>query len=599
MSRHFTIGMAVAAALCFVLAGCGGGGGVSQSVVDQLQTELDATQAELDATQTELDTTQTELDTTQTELDEAEEETETVTETITEADKKREQQIADLAASIAALTTALAEQEAEAATPDDTTTGADDAEDDAEDEVVTTTPTPTPPTPTPQPPTTTTPTTQSAEATQRAERLLAAFGGPADTPAGTPVTALALTDSPVTITVPRPSSMRLVRGGYSTATLSGTGLRSATMALTGTGDSGKTVIYTDRELTRTLLDYYSNAKASAEAVEFRVDGTAGAGTAGLITIGTGGQNVADSVVTTKGIPAYVSVSHGLGGSVSATAKTQNGAIYTGDDAGDATRTLTREAASFSGSVHKVGGTFRCTGATNCMVTATGTYVDNDPDAVTTDENKLNAVILSVPGAAELVFRPSSAAATVSLCDDSVLCTAGTDIQYMKFGYWREDPVSPAGTYRFQAFAEIEGADASGVPTATYDGTAVGSYVEKDPSAAVDTYRQGDFVADVDLTADGTNVFGTIDDFVATPTGGSSAPKTASRWVVTLAPGANSGNVTLNLPGGSADDGQWATAFVDRHGNARADAVFPAVVGVFDARILNSVAIVGAFGATKR
>ena len=90
MSKHFAIGMAVAA-LCLVLAGCGGGSdGVSQSAHSQLQAELDALKAQ-----------------------QAEEAEEAKTETAAEetADKKREKQIADLAAAIAALTTALAEEE--------------------------------------------------------------------------------------------------------------------------------------------------------------------------------------------------------------------------------------------------------------------------------------------------------------------------------------------------------------------------------------------------------------------------------------------------------------------------------------------------------
>ena len=55
---------------------------------------------------------------------------------------------------------------------------------------------------------------------------------------------------------------------------------------------------------------------------------------------------------------------------------------------------------------------------------------------------------------------------------------------MVFGYWREDPASPASRYQFAAFAQVLGTLTPTVPAATYDGTAVGAYVEKDPSAAV-------------------------------------------------------------------------------------------------------------------
>ena len=58
-------------------------------------------------------------------------------------------------------------------------------------------------------------------------------------------------------TVPTRGSLLLERGSYRDATLGGSGRRSATMALTGTGDAGKTVVYTDRELNRELLKHYT------------------------------------------------------------------------------------------------------------------------------------------------------------------------------------------------------------------------------------------------------------------------------------------------------------------------------------------------------
>ena len=52
---------------------------------------------------------------------------------------------------------------------------------------------------------------------------------------------------------------------------------------------------------------------------------------------------------------------------------------------------------------------------------------------------------------------------------------------------------------------------------------MGAYVEKDPSAVVDTWRQGEFRAAVSLTATGEQgVTGTTDDFVTTPAGGSTS-----------------------------------------------------------------------------
>ena len=102
------------------------------------------------------------------------------------------------------------------------------------------------------------------------------------------------------------------------------------------------------------------------------------------------------------------------------------------------------------------------------------------------------------------FKPTSPTATIALYQGGPV---GVDTEYLMFGYWREDPTSPAGTYQFKTFAEVVAPSvfSGSVNTfaATYDGIAVGAYVEKDPNAAVDTYRQGEFTADVYLSATGT------------------------------------------------------------------------------------------------
>ena len=80
---------------------------------------------------------------------------------------------------------------------------------------------------------------------------------------------------------------------------------------------------------------------------------------------------------------------------------------------------------------------------------------------------------------------------------------------MVYGYWREDPTSPAADYHVDVFAQaINASSASPIPgtfTATYDGTAVGMYVEQDPNNAVDTHRQGEFTADVFLEVSNAGV----------------------------------------------------------------------------------------------
>ena len=501
---------------------------------------------------------------------------------------------------------------------------------------------------------------QSQEANQRAQKLKEAFplnpSPAADLDGdGTDEQPIAQVDSPVDITVPT-SSLTLTRGGYKTATLSGSGIRSATMALTSGADSGKTVVYTDRELTRTLLAHYGNQR-DPDAPQFNAVTNATIGNliiegAQIVTLNsniTGASIVGRSVTPSTG----VSFSHSLSPALSATAYTKNGrivpsieistiraqaraALTQGDDetkevfearvtaefstrlntamiagpmdgvgtnVGDVNRVLTAEDDAFSGSVHGVSGQFRCR-STGCMITVTGTYNDNVDGSTDPDENDLANVQIASTGG--LYFRPSSSGSTVSLCDDSARCTAGTDGEYMVFGYWREDPTSPAADYKVGLFAEAKNVTGSlVVPSeinAIYDGTAVGMYVEQDPANPVDTHRQGEFTADVDLRVSGAanSITGTIDDFVTTPTGDSAAPRTSGRWVVRL----NASNAVEidNLAG--TTQGSWEHTYVRAHANAAdangtSDATPPAVTGSFNARIVDFVHLLGAFGAEKR
>ena len=426
---------------------------------------------------------------------------------------------------------------------------------------------------------------QNLTSNQRAQNLKAAFpDGTADT-----LTAIAAQVSPVTMTGLR-GSLRLERLRYANASISGSGIRSATMSLQSGGDPGKTVVYTDRELTRQLLAHYGD-DVEDNAAQFDL---------AAATVLAAGANVTST--------AGVSVSHRLRSSLPANAYTAGGVIVDMSAAGatNTGRVLNITADFFTGSVHGVSGRFRCAAASGagCQVTATGTYNDNDAVMQTPTENQLNIVTLA-PSAGMLHFRPNSATATVSLCDDIVRCTAGSDDQYMVFGYWREDPVSAAGVYQFDVFAENVGTGTTGdfsAGTATYDGIATGAYVEQDPNDPVDTHRQGEFTADVFLTATAASVSGTIDDFVVTPTGGSARPRTSDRWVLTLI---NGGTVHLNLAGGGTvantlTQGNWTNALVPHHANTpdAGTTAPPAVTGVFQARIIDFVHLVGAYGAQR-
>ena len=410
---------------------------------------------------------------------------------------------------------------------------------------------------------------QAQEANQRAKNLQGVLA--ADTPTNS--------SSPVTFDLTTKGSVKLTHG-RSSATLSGSGLRSTTMSLTGAGATGKTVVYTDVELSRSVIEHYApgqNATRLAVSSDY-------------------GDLTTDDVIPQAS--GDWKITHGFSPTIRGKTDAQDNVV-------EAVAPTAKLSPSYSGSLHGVSGSFRCTG-TSCRVQVAPAYSSAD---VTTGDITLQSVALSSVNAqgqpitdGEVFFVSSG---SVSLY---VSGPVAEDKEYMVFGYWREDPAGPSGLYKFDVFADVIGTNGT-VPsdiTATYDGTAVGAYAEKDPGTPVETWRQGEFSANVDLTATSSNVHGTIGDFVTTPTGGSTAPKTAGLWRVDLgsATGTNANNSadgTLRLPqmAGSqtAGDGTWAHAFVSSRQTT--GGVPPTVAGTFKANIQNSLTLVGAFGAVKR
>ena len=460
---------------------------------------------------------------------------------------------------------------------------------------------------------------RNLEANQRAQKLKEAFS-PANR-------ASDLTNIGLQITAPTQSSLRVMRGGHANGSISripnrsGSWIRSTTLNLVSGADDGKTVVYTDRELGRPLLEHFGQYRDALVPAQIDADQTGGPT---LVNLGTAVTDITGGRATTS---TGVSFSHSLRSSLGANDRTHEGLVNNNryDSDGDmdvdmdddyrgvaTSRMLEAEDDSFSGSVHGVGGQFLCKTA-DCMITVTGTYNDNVPNAIDPDENDLASLTIASSDSA-LYFRPSSASSPLSLCDDRTRCTAGTDQQYMVFGYWREDPTSAAADYTVGVFAEafnLGSPQAEGSPTATYDGIAVGMYVEQDPNDPVDTHRQGEFTADVDLRAVSGDVSGTIDDFVTTPTAGSAAPRTADRWVVRVQETAfdtvngieaDTTAYIDNLTG--VKSGSWSHTFVRTHANA-ADAIGTlnpvprAVTGTFETKIEDFVQLLGAFGAEKR
>ena len=420
--------------------------------------------------------------------------------------------------------------------------------------------------------------TQTAEANQRAQNLKEAFPAAAPDPR-TALPAVAAVVSPVATTVPARGRLLLKHGGFRDATLSGAGIRSATMALTAGGNTGKTVVYTDRELSRSLLDHYGNRRPSSTAVYLDMEDSDWSNTSISIS--------SDTDVKGKSGPRVVS--HGFMATKNVAAS--GGLLTEAGIAALAAAANMKSAASYPGNIHGVSGTFQCSVA-NCKVKLAATYVAGTiPSEATRVAATLSTVtVITDVEDAKVYFRPTGPA--MQLYEEGVV---GVDAEYMIFGYWREDPSSPAGDYDVVVFAQAFGTErtVTGL-TARYDGTAVGMYVEQDPNDPVDTHRQGEFTANVGLKVDDGTVTGTIGDFETTPTDGSAAPRTSRRWLVELEDG---GQATIeNLTG--VKSGSWERSFVPAHANA-SDTEPPAVTGTFNTRILDFVHLHGAIGAEKR
>ena len=368
---------------------------------------------------------------------------------------------------------------------------------------------------------------QTLEANQRAEKLLTTLQGvtPADPGTG----------SRVTITVPSRNKLTFEQSDYRASSISAPGLRGAKLTRSR-GGTQTTVVYTDIELSRSLIkNYDTDAADDAETIP-----------AADIT-GLGGGNFL------AGTDAFVITGHGFPSS-----KTADATI------------AAKMGASFSGSLNGVGGKFEC--ATDDCMTLTPTYTDN----------KLTEI--GVTGIA--TFKPTSRTATVSLCNAPKSQCASTDADYIAFGWWRSEPASAQGTYQFEPFAfgpTLVTTDPAS--NAEYNGTAVGMYVEQQQEGSAIAKKQGEFVADARLDWNGSELTGTVDSFKTTPTGGSSAPSTTG-WVVKL----NAGDATVLELHGPDGAGTWKHAYTT-DGSA--------VVGTFGSEVEDVLNIVGAFGARKQ
>ncbi len=446
------------------------------------------------------------------------------------------------------------------------------------------------------------------EASQRAQFFQAAFPAPANDADPPTLSTDIMMNSPVR------GRLDVTRGsGWRASTLGGSGIRSTTLPLASTVNTGKTVVYTDREMSRPLMEHFGSLR-DPENLNLLVMGTPGT-TLGFSMVNADGESTNGVVATGVGPAAAWKLTHGIPTTVARDPDPNN----LGDYIVNEEREGDRMAKSYPLSLFGINGT---------LITADGSDITLDPAFAENPDNNAQSLLgITTVSGNNLRFDPSGS--------PSVYFYNGADFmgdhEYMVFGYWREDPRSPISPYdngSIGVFAEAFNdttADTGSLPppdgnfTATYRGTAVGMYVEQEQRDPIDTHRQGEFVATAVLTVDaGTHasITGTVRDFVTTPTGGSSAPESADRWVVQL----NASNaVTLNNQSGTTT-GRWNHAYVRAHRyaglpgaeNEAENAIPHGVTGVFNARLgdidrtgqhmdridTSGLHIIGAFGAVR-
>ena len=341
----------------------------------------------------------------------------------------------------------------------------------------------------------------------------------------------------------------------------------ARMTRTSGGSEEEMVVYTDREVNRTLLAHYGSSRFDALGMADANDGlqirASGVGLMG----GTSGTNLAAPSTSN---PDWRATNHTFPPSV----------LPAGS------HSVMKSVTSLSGSLHGVSGTFQCRPAP-CDFDLTGEYYpDTDPVAT---KNRLNTVTFDTVGN-ELYFRPSPTA-LIHLYEGG---DRGVDDQFVVFGWWKNTPEVTTGAYDFEVFAGTNDTTImfSGTTTGSYDGPAVGAYVEQIFLAGESGgHRHGEFTATAHLTSDG-GVTGYVDGFRATQEGSGAA--VAKSWRVNLIA---SNNVEIRLSGlRRMATGGWDHQFLANHTDS---GLMRPVSGVGHfAASVESLEVVGAFGVRR-
>ena len=337
MSRYFGIGVGVVA-LSLALLGCGSDG-VSHSTHASLQEELAETQEALETTETELETTQQELHTTEDEL-------ETTAEDLEETQGQLEasqQQTEQAQRQRDAAREQIDEAEETAAQAQQSAREAEERAAEVE---------------------------RTREASQRAQYLQAEMLSLAvPVPLGTDVT----------MNVPSRGNLQLRRPGTSwrQATLGGSGLRSTTMPLTSSANTGKTVVYSDRELSRPLLEHFGHLRDPSNRNQLEFTGAeltfAAVDEDGESTDGVVDTSVGGTTAWQLTLPRSTDLSIGMPKLVPGVPDTSQDPVTYTEPAGleDA-----RTANSYPLSLFGMSGQLVCSG---CQVTLTPAYADTADD----------------------------------------------------------------------------------------------------------------------------------------------------------------------------------------------------------------------------
>ena len=362
-------------------------------------------------------------------------------------------------------------------------------------------------------------------------------------------------------------SLAIEAPNYTGSTVSGgaTGFSMATLTRTAGGSQQKIVAYTDREVSRTLLGHYGSSRHNAQGTRDH-DGVQILASGATLATST---NVAAPAASD---PDWRVTNHGFAATIA-------------EDATD--RTPTNTPTTVSGSFRGVPGTFRCAMA-DCEISLSATYTANDPDNVTTTENRLDTVTFDA--VTDLYFRPSSPSSLIYLYPGG---DYGTDSEYVVFGWWKNTPEVITGAYDFEVFSMVTGTPET-VVTGSYDGPAVGVYVERIfLSGEAGGARHGEFTATAHLSGNGTVVTGYVDGFRATQEGSGTA--VAKNWRVNF--GDTSNDVQIRLAGlDRTAEGGWTVGFLpNRTGSGFTEPLTGA--GTFDVSV-ESLHVAGAYGVRR-